>query len=91
MSTTTPSATLRLVDIFGMYHSEMTGQRIVSAECLFFSTQRTVDFLLARVVDCVLVPREIVRSREDSVARLSRRRVNSFALVQIVSINSKIE
>jgi len=52
--------------------SEMSGERIVPAERLLLRTQRAVDLLLPGVVDRILVPREIVRAREDGVAWLAR-------------------
>jgi hypothetical protein len=42
-------------------------------------TSRTVHFLLPGIVDGVLVPGEIIRPREDGVARLTRRGVESPA------------
>jgi len=61
--------------------SEMSGERVVPAERLFLGAQRTVHFLLPGVVDRVLVPGQVVRAREDGVARFARRRVDSLALV----------
>jgi hypothetical protein len=45
---------------------------IIPAKCFFFSADGTVYLLLTRVVDRVLVAREVVRPRKDGVAWLSR-------------------
>jgi hypothetical protein len=48
--------------MFGVDYSQVTGERIISAECLFLGAQVTVYFLFARIVDGILVSREVVRS-----------------------------
>jgi hypothetical protein len=60
----------------------MPCEGIVAAEGLLFLTNWAVNFLLSGIVDGVLMPGEIVRPRENGVARLARGRVNSFALVR---------
>jgi len=72
---------LVLIHVLGMHHTQMSCQCVVPAECLFLGAQRTVHLLLPGIVDGVLVPGQIVRSREDGVARLARRGVDSLALV----------
>jgi len=67
--------------VIRVHHSQMSGEGIVPAERLLLGAQRTVHFLLAGIVDRVLVPGQIVRSREDGVARLARRWVDALALV----------
>jgi hypothetical protein len=61
----------------------MSCQCVVPAERFLFGTQRTVHLLLPSIVDRVLVPSQIVGPRENGVAWLSRRRVNSLALSQV--------
>lgn len=79
MSTTPPP--LRHINMLRMDHAQMTSQSVIPAECLLLGTQVTMNFLLARIVDGVLVPREIVWPREDGVAGLSCRWIDSLALV----------
>jgi hypothetical protein len=76
-------ASLVLIHVLGMNHTQMSCQCIVSAERLLLGAQRTVHLLLPGIVDGVLVPGQIVRSREDGVARLARRWVDSLALCQV--------
>lgn len=47
---------------FRVHHTHMTGQRIVSAECLLFGAEMTADLLLPCVVDGVLMAGQIVGS-----------------------------
>lgn len=65
-----------------MADAEVSSKGIVAAESLLFCAEMTANFLLAGVVYSVLVSREIVRPREDSIARLSSRWIDSFALVR---------
>ncbi len=58
----------------------MTREGIVSAERLLLGTQRTVDLEFPRVMYCVFMSREVVRSGEDGIAGFSGRRINSFTL-----------
>lgn len=66
---------------FGMHHPHVSRERIVTGEGFLLRAEMTADLLLARVVDRVLVAREIVGPREDRVAWLSGRRVDPLALV----------
>jgi len=66
---------------FGMHNAHVPGQRIRAREGLFLTAHRAPNLLLAPIMDGVLVSREIVRTREDSVAGLVRRRVDARALV----------
>lgn len=68
-SIATSASSLVQFDMIGMADAEMSGQRIVPAECLLLSTQMTPHFLLARIVDGVLMSCEIVWARENGVAR----------------------
>ena len=63
-----------------MTDPEVPCERIVPRKRLLLGAQMTAHFLLARIVDRVLVACEVVRPAENRVARLARRRVNSFAL-----------
>ena len=80
------AASLVLIYVLGMHNTQMSCQCVIPAECLLLGAQRTVHFLLPGVMDRVLVPGQIVRSREDRVARLARRGVDSLALSQISMI-----
>lgn len=64
-----------------MDHSHVPGESVIPGKRLLLGAERTSDFLLAGVVDCVFVPCEVVRPREDGVAGLARRRVDTLALV----------
>lgn len=66
---------------FRMHHSHVSRKRIVARKGLFFRAQMTPHFLLARIVDRVLMPCQIIRPREDRVAWFARRRIDSLALV----------
>ena len=77
------AAALRKVDVIRVHDSQMSGESIVPAERLLLGAQRTVHLLLAAVVDGVLVPGQIVRPREDGVARFARRWVDALALCQV--------
>jgi len=69
------------VDVIRVDDTQMAGEGVVPAERLLLGAQRTVHLLLAGIVDRVLVPGQIVRPREDGVARLARRWVDALALV----------
>jgi hypothetical protein len=69
------------IDI-GMYNAHVSSEGIRARECLLFLTQCAPDFLLARIMNRILVTRQIVGSREYGVARLARRRVGPLALVR---------
>lgn len=57
-------------------------QCIIARERFFFDAQCAAHLLLAHVVDCVLVPGEIIGSRKDGVAWLSGGGVDALALVR---------
>ena len=59
----------------------MSFQGIVAEECLLFATDCALDFLLARAMDCVLMPGQIVRPGKDSVAGFACCRIDALALV----------
>jgi len=65
-----------------MYHAHMSSQCVVAGESLFFRAQVTSDLLLAPIVNGVLVPRQIVRPREDRVAGLARAGVDPITAVR---------
>ena len=60
----------------------VTSESVCPAEGLFFAAQVAPHFLLSRVVDGVLVSREIVWPREYLRARLARTRIDTIALVR---------
>jgi hypothetical protein len=67
------SSTAALVefDVLGVNDTKMSRERIVSAKRLLFRTYRTMNLLLTRVVDGILVSSKIVRPGKDRVAWLS--------------------
>lgn len=60
----------------------MPSKSIASGEGLLLLAKRTPNFLLADVMDRVFVSGEIVRTREDGVARFPCRRVGPLTLVR---------
>lgn len=66
---------------FRVHDPHVPRQRVVSRKRLLLGAQVTADFLLARIVYRVLVPGEVVRPREDGVARFARRRIDALAFV----------
>lgn len=59
----------------------VTSERVLPAKRLFVVADLAAGLFAVRIVDRILMPRKIVRSREDSVARLSSSRIYSQALV----------
>ena len=57
--------------VVGMADAEMSRQGVVPAESFFFGTQVTTHFLLASVVDSIFVACQIIRSRENGIARFA--------------------
>jgi hypothetical protein len=74
-------ARLRLVLARCVLTYHVTCQCVVARKGLLFNAQCAADLLLAPVVNRVLVPSEIVRPREDGVARLSGSGVDALTLV----------
>jgi len=70
----------RKIDL-GMHDAHMPRQRIAAAEGLLLGAQLAAYLLLLCIVNGILVSREIVRSREDGVARLAGARVDAVASV----------
>ncbi len=66
----------------GMNDAHMPSKRVVARERLLLDTKRTSDFLFADVVNRILVPGQVVRTREDGGARLAGGRVDAIALVR---------
>jgi hypothetical protein len=61
------------------YH--VTCQCVIAREGLLFDAQCAADLLLAPVMNRVLVPSEVIRPREDGVARLPGSGVDALTLV----------
>lgn len=76
-----PTSTLGEIHMVWVAHAEVPCKGVVPTERLLLRAQVTAHLLLARVVDGVLVPCEVVRPREDGVARLPSRGVDALALV----------
>jgi hypothetical protein len=74
---------LVLIHVLGMHNTQVSCQCVVPAECLLLGAQRTMHLLLPGIVDGILVPGQIVRPREDRVARLARRGIDSLTLCQV--------
>lgn len=81
LSVSSPALLAWPVD-FGMNHTHVSCQSIVSAEGLVLVTDVTAHLLLPGSVDRMLVPCKIVRPRKDRVACFACRRVDAFALVR---------
>lgn len=82
LSSAAPATALGRVHVIGVADAEVPGERIVATEGFLFRAQVAAHLLLARVVDGVLVPGEVVRAREDRVARLVGRGVDALAAVR---------
>jgi hypothetical protein len=65
-----------------MNDTHVPGESVAPGEGLLLVAKRTPDFLLADVVDRVFVSSEIIRTSENGVARLPRRRIGSLTLVR---------
>lgn len=65
-----------------MAHPVVSRQCIGTAKGLLLRTQVAVHFLLLGVVDRVLMPGQVVRSREDGVAGLAGAGVDAIAAVR---------
>lgn len=81
IQTSVATATLAKCLDLGMNDAHVSGKRIIARKRLFLATHRTSNLRLATVVNSLLVTRKIVRSREDGVARLVRRRVDTRTFV----------
>jgi hypothetical protein len=66
--------------VVGSYH--VARECVVARKRLFLDAQCAAHLLLARVVDRVLVPGQVVGPREDGVAGLAGRGVDALALVR---------
>lgn len=64
-----------------MHNSHVPGQGIVPGKGLLLGTEVAAHFLLPGVVDRVFVTGEVIRSREDRVARLAGGWISPVALV----------
>jgi hypothetical protein len=64
-----------------MAHPVMPGQSIRAAESLLFGAKIASHLLLAGVVDSVLMTSKVIRSGENSVARLACARVDPITAV----------
>jgi len=67
---------------FRVDNAHVTGERIASRKGLFLDTECATHLLLARIVDGILVTRQIIRPRENGVTGFSSGRVDSFALMR---------
>lgn len=65
-----------------MDDSHVSGQSVIARERLLLYAKGASDFLLACIVDCVLMTREVVRSREDGVAGLASGGVDALTFVR---------
>ena len=76
------STTLSVGLDFWVDNTHVARKRVVARKGLLLTTHRTPHLLLAVVVDGVLVACEVVRPREDGVARLVGGGVDPRALVR---------
>lgn len=78
---TSASAMLAREINLGMHHSHVTCQCVIAGKGLLLDAESAAHLLLAGIVDRVLVTGQVVRAREDSVARLARGWVDALTLV----------
>jgi hypothetical protein len=81
MVSSAPAMLSRKVHLW-MHNAHVPRQCIVARKSLLLGTQCTADLLLAAVVNRVLVPGEIVRTGEHSVAWLAGCGVNALTFVR---------
>lgn len=81
LSSTASSVLARELNI-RVADSVVSRQCISTAKGLFLRTQVAVHLLLLGVVDRILVPCQVVRSREDGVAGLASARIDAIAAVR---------
>lgn len=65
-----------------MHDPHMAREGVVAAECPLLAAVLTADFVLLAVVDGVFVPRQVVGSAENSIARLPGSRIGAVTLVR---------
>jgi hypothetical protein len=71
-ASTSPSpAAAEVISVVWMHHTHVSGQSIVSAKGFVLTADWALNFDLACIVNGVLVPSKIVRSRKDGVAGLA--------------------
>jgi hypothetical protein len=63
-------------------NAEMASKCVRTTKRLFLCAQIAPDLLFAAVMYGIFMPSQIVRAREDSVARLPRARIYAFAAVR---------
>ena len=61
----------------GVYNTHVSSQGVITREGLFFRAQVAPYLELARIVDRVLMTCQVVRPREDRVARLAGRWIDA--------------
>lgn len=82
IASATSATSLHFPLYIGMHDPHVSGKGIVSAEGLLLTTVLASHLDLLTVVDGILVACQIVRSREDGVARLSGGGIDACALVR---------
>lgn len=75
---------------FRVDNPHVSGESVVAREGLLFHTESTSRLHFSRVVNGILMSGQVVRSREDRVARLSSGRVDAIAFVRpCLTVTSK--
>ena len=65
-----------------MTHTKVPGESVGATERLVVGAEVTTHLLLPCIVYCVFMTGEVVRSREDGVARFPGARIDAVALVR---------
>jgi len=76
-----PAAVLAGEIDFRMHDAHVSGERVIPGEGLVLDTKRTANLLLAGIVNGVFMTGQVVRSRENGVARLSSCWIDALTFV----------
>ena len=79
---TTPAPVLTRKVHLRMHDTHVSRQSIIAREGLLLYAERAADFLLAGIVNSILVTGEIIRTREDRIAGLAGCGVDALTLVR---------
>jgi len=82
LAAVTPTPALLAVEFdIGVTHAIVSSECVCPAECLFVGAQVAAHLLLARIVNRIFMPCQVVGPREDGIAGLASTRVDAVAPV----------
>lgn len=56
---------------FGVHNTHVSREGVIAGKSLFLNAERTADLLFPGIVDGILVPGEVIGTREDRIAWLA--------------------